>query len=399
MAKAQLAALPVIVTGLRLKLVLLIMRMQVLASLVWHLKSIGKAIQTGKKFQTQINQYKGKDSRVRMVSVDGQFHWDMYAAPWPSKTFISNGIRESNRVNSPIGTHVGMRNVLMAITTKCPLQCEHCFEWNNLNLPEKLSTEDLQAAIQKLIDYGVGQIHLSGGEPMMRYTDIITILNKFHENTGFWIITSGYGFTRERAQALKKAGLIGVSISLDHFDEYWHNNFRHHKQAYTMAVEAAQFCVEAGLVVNLSLCVTKDFLDRQNLQKYLELAKQLGASFVQLLEPKAVGHYEGKPVQLSIAERQALSDFYLETQRLPVYDQYPIVLYHEHYKKTLGCRGAGVGNFYIDPLGNVHACPFCRFGVGNIVKDSVATCVERLWSGGCKAPVPVAKQEADLVLA
>lgn len=397
MAQAQLAALPVMISGLRLKLVLLVMRIQVLASLVWHLKSIGKAIQTGKRFQTQINQYKGIDSRIRMVYVDGQYHWDMYAAPWPSKTFISNGIRESNRVNSPIGTHVGMRNVLMAITTKCPLQCEHCFEWNNLNLPEKLSADDLQIAMQKLIDYGVGQIHLSGGEPMMRYADIITILNRFYKHAGFWIVTSGYGFTRERAHALKKAGLIGVSISLDHTDEYWHNKFRHHRQAYTMAVEAVQFCVEAGLVVNLSVCVTKEFLDRKNLQQYLGLAKQLGASFVQLLEPKAVGHFEGKPVQLSIEEKQELSDFYLETQRLPVYNQYPIVLYHEHYKKTLGCRGAGVGNFYIDPLGNVHACPFCRLSVGNIVKDSVSTCVERLWSGGCKAPVQVAKNEDELV--
>jgi hypothetical protein len=124
-----------------------------------------------------------------------------------------------------------------------------------------------------------------------------------------------------------------------------------------MAVEAVQFAWRLVWWL-ISLCVTKDFLDRQNLQKYLELTKQLGASFVQLLEPKAVGHYEGKPVQLSIAEKQGLSDFYLETQRLPVYNQYPIVLYHEHYKKTLGCRGAGVGNFYIDPWAT---CMLVRF--------------------------------------
>jgi MoaA/NifB/PqqE/SkfB family radical SAM enzyme len=292
-----------------------------------------------------------------------------------------------------------MRNVLFAITTKCPLQCEHCFEWNNLNLPERLSAEDLQFSIQKLIEYGVGQIHLSGGEPMMRYHDIINILNRFHKRTGFWIITSGFGFTRERAQALKQAGLVGVSISLDHVDEQEHNVFRHHKQAYAMAVEATQYCVEAGLPVNLSLCVTKSFLSRQNLVHYLELATQLGASFVQLLEPKAVGHYEGKPVQLTREERQMLTEFFFESQQNAQFSKSPVVLYHEHYKTTLGCRGAGIGNFYIDPLGNVHACPFCRHAVANIVTDPVKTCVERLWQGGCKASVSVPRKEHELVLA
>jgi MoaA/NifB/PqqE/SkfB family radical SAM enzyme len=398
MTNNKYSARPVFVTGLWLRLVLLAMKVHVLISLIRHLKSLPKAVQTGHQFQTQISQYKGKNSQVRMVYLNGQYHWDMYAAPWPSSSFVANGIRESNRINSAPGTHVGMRNVIFAITTKCPLQCEHCFEWNNLNVPEKLSVEDLKQSVQKLIDYGVGQIHLSGGEPMMRYADIITLLNNFRNHTSFWIVTSGFGFTRERAHALKQSGLIGVSISLDHVDEHEHNNFRHHKQAYSMAVEAAQYCVEVGLLVNLSVCVTKAFLNQQNLRQYLEQANQLGASFVQLLEPKAVGHYEGKPVQLSPEERQVLAEFFYESQRAH-YSKHPIVLYHEHYKTTLGCRGAGIGNFYIDPLGNVHACPFCRHSVANIVKDSVATSVQRLWGGGCLAPLPVVKNEVELTLA
>ena len=307
----------------------------------------------------------------------------MYGVGWPSVQFERNVKREANRVNAEIGDHVGMRNVLFAVTTKCPLQCEHCFEWKNLNLPEKMSAGDLRKTVRKLIDYGVGQIHFSGGEPMMRNDDILPILNDFNGQAGFWIITSGYGVTIERAFALKQAGLTGMSISLDHFDEYLHNKFRNYRNSYQQVKNAIVNCRTVGLVTNLSICVTKEFLSSTNLEAYLELAKELGVSFIQLLEPKAVGHYEGRDVQLNGSERKVLVDFFIRTQQENQYKKYPIVLYHEYFKEKVGCRGGGNGTFYIDPLGGVHACPFCRHSVGNIVHDSIHECVERLWKTGC----------------
>ncbi len=59
------------------------------------------------------------------------------------------------------------------------------------------------------------------------------------------------------------------------------------------------------------------------------------------------------------------------------------MIYHEYYQPTLGCRGGGVGAFYIDPLANVHACPFCRQSAGNLLTERVDTCVERLRKTGC----------------
>lgn len=360
-----------------------IIQIHIIYILLRHLKSLKKALQTARKFRAQIKLYRGQNGIQKLIKVGRKYYWDMYGAAWPSAGFVRNVKRECNRVNASGVAHVGMRNVLFAITTKCPLQCEHCFEWNNLNKPERLSLSDLHLSIDKLIAYGAGQIHLSGGEPMMRYDDIISLLKTYHHKVGFWIYTSGYGVSPGKAKALKKAGLTGMSISLDHFDEGWHNKFRHYKNAFNIAQEAVDACREAGLVTTLTICVTKEFISRQNLETYLQMAKSLGVSFVQILEPKAVGHYEGKPVHLSTDEKKVLSDFYLETISNPQYQDFPGVMYHEHYKESLGCRGAGNGAFYIDPLGGVHACPFCRHSVGNLVTDSIEDCVNRLWSNGC----------------
>ena len=121
----------------------------------------------------------------------------------------------------------------------------------------------------------------------------------YESNSNFWINTSGFKLTNEVAKRLKKSGLTGVFISLDHFEAEKHNDFRKFKDAYYWATTGAKNAIANKLVVALSLCVTNQFVTNNNLMTYMELAKKLGVQFVQFLEPKEVGHYNGKSVTLS----------------------------------------------------------------------------------------------------
>jgi MoaA/NifB/PqqE/SkfB family radical SAM enzyme len=208
-----------------------------------------------------------------------------------------------------------------------------------------------------------------------------------------------------RARELKDAGLTGVCVSLDHHEEMMHNYFRHHAQAYTMAKEAVAACREAGLVTGLSLCATKEFVSEENLNAYLELAKEWGVAFIQILEPRAVGHYQGKDVNLSADQKRMLENTFIKVNTNFSFRAYPIIIYHEFYQATLGCRGGGKGSFYIDPQGEVHPCPFCRRSEGNLLYDSVEKCVDNLLKSGCPMVIPEAekidksgKDELEVVL-
>lgn len=355
-----------------------------------------------KLLKAQIRKYIGPNSIQKISYVGGRYYWDMYGEGWPSAGFIRNVTRECIRINSAATDHVGMRNVLFGFTVKCPMQCEHCFEWDNLNIKEKISFSDLCMITEKLIDYGAGQIHLGGGEPMMRYDEMVSLLKLYSSRSGFWIVTSGYHLTKERAKELKAAGLTGVCVSIDHHDERKHNEFRHYKNLFMIAQEAVLVSREAGLVTAISLCVTKEFITSENLDAYMLMAKKLNVSFVQLLEPRAVGHYAGKDIQLSVDDKKLMEELFLKVNYNQDYKKFPTVIYHEYYKPTLGCRGGGAGAFYIDPLANVHACPFCRQSAGNLLTDSVAQCVDKLKMKGCAAPGPfplIKKKESELVLA
>lgn len=376
------------VTGPLLKVAIALMKAHIFLIALFHLKDWNKTVVTIRLLQGKIKKYIGPNSIQKIALVGGRFHWDMYGEGWPSSGFIRNVKRECSRVNASPYDHVGMRNVLFGLTTKCPLQCEHCYEWNNLNVRERLGFADLQTIIEKLVAYGVGQIHLGGGEPMMRFEEIIQLLKLYSHQAGFWIVTSGYQFTAERAILLKASGLTGVCVSIDHHEEEPHNNFRHYRQSYEMAQTAARAARKAGLVTALSLCATREYTQRQNIASYVKMGRKLGVSFIQFLEPRAVGHYEGKDVMLSDDQKKILESVFLETNTTRAHQKDPIVIYHEYYKPTLGCRGSGNGALYIDPLGEVHACPFCRKSSGNMLRDEMESCVERLLGTGCPVPLP-----------
>lgn len=383
------------VRGVMLKVVVRLIKAHIFFIALFHFKNWRKTISTVKLLKGQIKKYIGPNSIQKIAYAGGRYYWDMYGEGWPSAGFVRNVIRECIRINSSAADHVGMRNVLFGFTVKCPMQCEHCFEWDNLNLKEKLSFEDVCTITEKLLSYGVGQIHLGGGEPMMRYAELIALLKVYSPRAGFWIVTSGYQLTRERALELKKAGLTGVCVSIDHHDEQKHNAFRHHKNLFAMAQEAVVAAREAGLVTALSLCATKEFISRENIDSYLQMARQLHVSFLQMLEPKAAGHYAGKDVLLHPEHKKVLEETFLKVNYHADYVHHPIVIYHEYYQPTLGCRGAGNGAFYIGPLANVHACPFCRQGVGNLLTDSVEQCVDNLKKKGCAVPLPEIKKKRE----
>jgi len=288
----------------------------------------------------------------------------------------------------PIPNHTGgLAILLFAITKKCPLRCEHCFEWEALNHKETLSLEDILTVVRKFQAHGVAQIELSGGEPLHRLDDLLEVLRQSDTSqTDFWMLTSGYHLTAEKAQRLKAAGLRGVSVSLDHWSAPDHDRFRGTEGSYDWAIQATQHARNAGLLVSLSLVPTHTFCTPENLWRYADLARELQVHFIRILEPRAAGHYVGLPVELTDAELAVCENFVREIQRNKACRNYPPVEYHATFQRIAGCGGAGKRYLYVDTDGDIHACPFCRHKIGSAVTASIAENLLTLQNtGGCPA--------------
>jgi len=348
-----------IVTGIQRRLIDAAVAFHILKLAIKNYRSVKKSLKVIKALYLFKEAILG-GIETKLVKLNGKFFHSIYAPGYPSKNFDDYIEAEFNRIEPLHKKTNDLTFIIFAITTKCPLRCEHCLEWDNLNTKETFTLTELQAVVAKFQEDGISQFHLSGGEPMVRVKDLAQIIKAAANQSDFYVLTSGYNFTADNAKALKQAGLTGVVISLDHHDGEMHNAFRGFKNSYEDVLSAIHHAQDQNLLITLSLCVTKNFICWDNLMKYAELAKNLGVAFIQLLEPKAVGHYKDKDVFLTEDDFKLLEKFYLELNFSPKNKEYPVLLYHGYYQRRIGCLSGGNRTLYIDSKGYVNACPFCH---------------------------------------
>ncbi len=303
----------------------------------------------------------------KIVSVDGRYYFNLYTPCWPSKAYDTLVKNELRRFAAEDSDSENLSFVFLAITRKCPMRCEHCFEWDNLNQRETFTKQDLLKVIQLYQQEGVLQFHFSGGEPMTRIKDLIDVIRFASQKSECWVVTSGFNLTHANADLLKAAGCKGIVVSIDHYLPEVHNLFRGHPQAFDSATKAVRAALDANLVVAISVCATKSFIDGQHLLPYLDFAKELGVHFVQVLEPKDIGHYSGKNVLLEQHHIDELEIVFKNVNFSAHFQRYPTLLYHGYHQRRVGCF-AGNRSVYVDSAGDVHACPFCHTGQYNILQ-------------------------------
>ena len=371
-----------IITGIHVDIIRTYLRLKMALLILSRYRNPIRCIKVLQELVANRRKLSGNKIR-KMACVDGNYYWDPYIPGLKSDALPHFFIGEANRIYPSGKGSFRFNNVMIAITKKCPYKCEHCFEWDDLNQQESLSLTDLKKIISRFQDLGTCQIQLTGGEPMLIVDSMVEIVSSSKPGTEFSIFTSGYGLTAENAVKLKKAGITTVFISLDHVDPVFHNRFRGSSGSFGWACEAVKNATEAGLVTTLSLCATSSFVSESNLLAYANLAKEMGVSFIQVLEPKAVGHYKGKEVSLATEQVRLLEEFYLKMNYDKKYREYPIVCYHGYYQRRIGCLGSGDRSLYVDSDGDLHACPFCRQKWGNALSADLDSMIRKLYEKGC----------------
>ena len=321
----------------------------------------------------------------KLALVDGKIYLNCNVSGFPSPHFFIPMEMEARKSLGLPNSMLEQQSVVqIALTKKCPLNCEHCFEGAVLNQKETLTIEDHHNIITKLQEAGVPMIQFGGGEPMNRLNDLLVILKSAKRSSDFAIYTSGYKLNRENAFALKAAGLHSVLLSIDHYLPEKHNAFRRNDKAFSWAMEAAKSVTEAKLVLTFVVCVTREFCTRENLIHYLNFANENGASFVEILEPRSVGNYEGMDVMLRPNELDILDAFFQDANTKKEFQHLPIIVYPGYQQRSIGCVGGGSKYLYIDTDGYMNACPYCRNKKTHILENNHEQSIAELRQEGCE---------------
>jgi len=347
------------------------------------LRNPGKSLRTLSRLLGQRKRIHGNRRDHKIVRSGNRYYWSIYTPGFPSTGFNRMIEQEIRRITAQDRSDIPLQTLILSISSRCHYQCQHCFEGKNLKGWEQLTISDLVKVLREAISMGIPHIQIGGGEPVLRFKDLIRLLKMGKDHMEFWLSTSGYGLTRDKAWDLKIAGLTGANISLDHWKEEKHNQFRNHPEAYRWALEAVENCKNVGILPCLTICITHDMAGEEQLMRYLTLARNLEVPFVRFLEARNVGNYEGKDVLLTDKEQQVIVDFIRKMNGSRRNRTYPIIQYSGYHQRKIGCFGAGNRYIHIDAAGNYHSCPFCRGVTGNIRDMNLKEGIRLLREVGC----------------
>ncbi len=144
--------------------------------------------------------------------------------------------------------HVRPVYCVWEVTLACDLACRHCGSRAGRARPDELDTEQVLDLAGQLIDLGVKEVTLIGGEAYLR-KDWLQIIEKLARGgVAVSITTGGRGMTAERARSAKSAGLAGASVSLDGLRET-HDRLRAAQGSFDAALAAMGHLRDAGLRV------------------------------------------------------------------------------------------------------------------------------------------------------
>jgi PqqA peptide cyclase len=101
------------------------------------------------------------------------------------------------------------------LTYRCPLRCVYCSNPVDFHRSRnELSTDEWQRAFSQAAELGVMQLHLSGGEPVLR-PDLVELIQHARANDLYTnLITGGTLLDEPRLRRFRDAGLDHIQLSI-----------------------------------------------------------------------------------------------------------------------------------------------------------------------------------------
>lgn len=192
-----------------------------------------------------------------------------------------------------------VRNLRISVTPACNLNCIYCHREGIYSFyhcikgstnKRLLTPSEIKTIVEILVKYGVREVKLTGGEPLLRkdITEIISKIREIKEIEDVSLVTNGH-FLGEMALDLKKSGLDRVNVSLPALDPEKYSFITGYKggDGVSKVIDGIKKAISVGLnPVKINVVVLKG-INHNEINKFIELGYKLGAviQFIELQDP------------------------------------------------------------------------------------------------------------------
>ena len=261
-------------------------------------------------------------------------------------------------------------HVVWLATNACTARCLHCSSNSAKCAPDELSTEEAKKLIDQLVEAGVVDFGISGGEPLLR-RDMMEILG--HAKAAgmtVGIATNGAKLTRKRAAELAELGLDRLQASLDGFAQE-HDRLRCWPGLFDRVLKTICVAREVGLRVHV--CCTVNALNCGSLEAFTDFVAGIGVKRLNLSRYVPTGRGtaildpgDGAWRDL-IARCAALKVQYVDRLEITTHLAQEVMFdpYVREMPTFSGCQ-AGRGQGCVTANGTILPCVLLPVAVGNV---------------------------------
>ena len=265
------------------------------------------------------------------------------------------------------GEKLPCTGVLLSVTSACMYNCKHCYQ--RLDRGKDTDIDLLIGAAKKLQDMGVAFFNIEGGEPFLRFDRLKAVCDVIDDRSEIWVNSTGYGMTLDNLRQLK---ISAVMFSLHSPDIAEFNEFMGHNEAWSNMENGIELCHKLGIPVAFNACLMKDAFYNGAFEKIMDIAKEKGASIIQIIKPKPSGAWlSDDPAFFNEHDLEVAIKKINEFNLCKKYYDYPAISAQiiEEDPAVFGCTAGGTDRFYINAKGDVQPCEFLNISFGNIIEE------------------------------
>ena len=194
-----------------------------------------------------------------------------------------------------------IRDLRISVTDRCNFRCTYCMpkevfgrDFAFLDRAELLTFEEIARLAQLFAVEGVEKVRLTGGEPLLRrdLETLVSMLARIRGVQDIALTTNGSLMTREKAHALRDAGLNRITVSLDSLDDAVFRRMNDVDFPVARVLDAIDAAAEAGLTpVKIDVVVKRG----ENDESVVEMAERFRGTghIVRYIEYMDVGNTNG----------------------------------------------------------------------------------------------------------
>ncbi len=189
--------------------------------------------------------------------------------------------------------------VRISVTDRCNLRCVYCMPKEGVNfLPHSaiMTFEEIVTLAECFGELGIRKIKLTGGEPLVR-KDITSLVAKLKQVNGIekvTLTTNGI-YLGEQLEALIKAGIDGINISLDTLDRCKFTELTGFDGLLKVRESINKALAYQNIPIKINCVPLRQYNDKDSLLSLAALAKdaKLHVRFIEIMPLGYGKHMEG----------------------------------------------------------------------------------------------------------